>query len=95
MEDGGLDVESGHLGVGNLGALRIIVFIELTGDGKSAVGGGAGDQLDNDQIADQRLAAPILGDEREQPMFDLVPLAGARWDMADSDLDPKFVGQHL
>ena len=69
-----MDVESGHLRVGNLGALRIIVFIELTGDGESAVGGGAGDQLDDDQVADQRLATPVHGDEGKQPMLYFVPL---------------------
>ena len=34
-------------------------------------------------VADQRMAAPVLGDEAEQPMLDLVPLAGARREMAD------------
>jgi hypothetical protein len=28
---------------------------------------GAGDQLDNDRVADQRLATPVLGDEGKQP----------------------------
>jgi hypothetical protein len=27
-------------------------------------------------MCQQRLAAPVLGDEREQPMLDSVPLAG-------------------
>jgi hypothetical protein len=90
-----LYVESGDLGVGDLDAFRIVTFIEATGDGERCVRGGAGDQLDNDQVADQRLATPVLGDEGEQPMLYLVPLAGAGWDMTDGDLDSKFVGQHL
>ena len=69
MESGGLDVESGHLGVGDLDALFIVIFIEATGNTKPGIGGGAGDQLADDQVADQCLAAPVLGDEREQPLL--------------------------
>src|SRR6202162_4561817 len=95
MESGRLDVESGHLRVGDFDALRIVTFIQATGGGEPGVRGGAGDQLDNDQVADQRLATPVLGDEGKQPMLYLVPLAGAGWHMTNGDLDPKFVGQHL
>src|ERR1017187_8566995 len=38
----------------------------------------AGHQIDDDFMAHQRLATPVLSDEGEQPMFDLVPLAGVR-----------------
>jgi hypothetical protein len=65
----GLNVESSHLGVGDLDALIIGIFVEMTGDGEPGISGSAGDQLDNDQVADQRLAAPVLGDERKQPML--------------------------
>ncbi len=43
--------------------LCLVTFIKATGDRKPGIGGGAGDRLDNDKIADQRLAAPILGDK--------------------------------
>jgi hypothetical protein len=49
--------------VGNLDDLRVVIFIEATGNGESGVSGGTADQLDNDQIADQWLATPVLGDE--------------------------------
>ena len=52
---------------------------------QTGAGGGGGDQLDDGLVADQRLAAPVLGDEREQPMLDLVPLAGAGRQMTDRD----------
>jgi hypothetical protein len=32
VEIGGLDVESGHLGVGDLDAFRIVTFIEATSE---------------------------------------------------------------
>jgi hypothetical protein len=38
----------------------------------------AGDQLHNGGIRQQRLPSPVPADEREQPMLDLVPLAGTR-----------------
>ena len=95
MEIGGLDVEGSHLGVSDLDTLRIVTVIEATGDGEPGVSGGAGDQLDDDQVANQWLAAPVLSDEGKQPMLYFVPLAGAGRDMTDGDLDAKFVGQHL
>ncbi len=78
MESGGFGVESGHLGISDLDALRIVTFIEATGNGESGLCGGAGDQLDDDQVADQWLAAPVLSDEGKQPMLYLVLLAGAQ-----------------
>ena len=37
--------------------------------------GCGGNELDYDFMVDKRLAPPVLADEREEPMFDLVPLA--------------------
>ncbi len=69
MEIGGLDVEGSHLGVSDLDTLRIVTVIEATGDGEPGVSGGAGDQLDDDQVAEQRLATPVLSNERDQQML--------------------------
>jgi hypothetical protein len=74
VEIGGLDVEGSHLGVSDLDTLRIVTVIEAAGDGEPGVGGGAGDQLDDDQVANQWLAAPVLSDEGKQPMLYFVPL---------------------
>jgi hypothetical protein len=46
----------------------------------------------NDPVADERLGAPVLADEREEPVFDFVPLAGAGRQVADHDIEAKFVG---
>ena len=53
------------------------------------------DQLDDDLAADQRLAAPVLGDEGEEPMLDTVPFAGAGWVVSDGDGQSGFVGEGL
>ena len=54
---------------------------------------GRGNQLHDGY--DQWLAAPVLRDEREQPVLDLVPLAGAGRQMTDGDGHAEFVGQRL
>ena len=58
-----MDVEGGHLGVGDLDTLLVGIVVEPAGDGESGIGGRVGDQLDDDGVTDQRLAAPVLGDE--------------------------------
>ena len=62
-----MDVEGSHLGVSDLDTLRIVTVIEATGDGEPGVSGGAGDQLDDDQVANQWLAAPVM---TQLPQFD-------------------------
>ena len=65
------------VGVGNLEALFVGVGVEAARNGEAGVGGGVGDQLDDDLVADQRFAAPVLGDEGKQTVLDFVPLASA------------------
>jgi len=89
------DAQGYHLLVGDLDALLVSIGIKLTGDGEASLGGGAGDQLDDGQVADQRLGAPVHGDEGEQLVLDAVPFTGAGWQMVYGDGDPEFVGQHL
>src|SRR6266446_7468951 len=62
---------------------------------RPVLGGGGRDQLDDDAIADERLGAPVLADEGEEPMFDFVPLAGAGRQVADHDVEAELVGQLL
>src|SRR5271167_1994339 len=46
-------------------------------------------------MAEQRFTAPVLGNEGEQAVLDLVPFAGAWRQMANSNGDAEFVGQDL
>ena len=57
--------------------------------------GRRGDQIDDHAIADQGFGAPILGDEGEQTMLDLVPFAGSRREVMNFDRYAEFVGQPL
>ena len=61
--------------------------------GQAGLGGGGGDQLDDDLMADQRLAAPVLADEGEQAMLDPVPFAGAGRQVGHRDGQAGLVGE--
>src|SRR5947207_2038271 len=89
------EVDGIHFGVGHLDAGRIGVLIELATNLQTGLGRRRGDQLDDDLMADERSAAPVAGDEREQAMFDLVPLAGAGGQVTHGDGNAEFVGQFL
>jgi hypothetical protein len=53
------------------------VGIDLAANFQTGFGGRRADRLDNDLVADERLATSVHGDEGEQAMLDLVPFAGA------------------
>src|SRR3954453_23764418 len=91
VKRGGLKIKGGHLGIGHLDAFRVGAAVEAALDGEAGAGGGAGDQLDDHPVGQQRLAAPVLGDEGEQPMLDPVPLAGARPQVGHRDRQPGLV----
>src|SRR3954452_913561 len=67
-------MEGGHFAVTDLDTWRVDSGIDLAFDVEPSSGGSRGDKLHDDLIANQRLATPVLGDEREQPVLDLVPL---------------------
>jgi hypothetical protein len=75
--------------------LWISVGVEFAMNGETGASGSGGDQVDDYAIADQRFGAPILGDEGEQTVLDLIPLAGARGKVSDGDFDADLVGQML
>ena len=95
MEPGTFDVESGHLGVGDNDAAGVLASVELAAHSQAGFGGSSRDQLDDDAIADEWLGAPVLTDEREEPVLDFVPLAGAWRQMTNRDRKLELVGQFL
>ena len=88
-------LEFGHLLVGNLEALQIDIGVDLAFHGQAGRRCGCGDEVDDDLMADEWLATPVLADEREETVFYLVPLAGARREVTDGDFQSGFVGQLL
>ena len=95
MESVRREVDGSEPCVVDLDALGIFVRIKLSAHLQTCIGRGSGDELDDGAIAAQRLATPVDGDEREETMFDLVPLAGAWRQMADGDGKFEFVGKLL
>ena len=78
MEGIALDVDGGHFGIADLDAFRVNVLVDVAGDGEAGVGRGGADQLDDDLVADERFAAPVLRDVGKEAVLDAVPLAGSR-----------------
>ena len=56
------DVDGGHFVIADLNAFLVEVAIEVTRDREEVFGRGGADQLDDDLVADQRLAPPVLRD---------------------------------
>ena len=95
MELGSFDVEGSHFGIGHDNAAGVSASIELTSYGEAGFGPGGRDQLDNHPIADEGLGSPVLADEGEEAVLDFVPLAGARWQVADHNVEAELIGQFL
>jgi len=52
-------------------------------------------EVNNHFVGGQWTTAPVLADEAEQTMFDLVPFAGPRGKMTDLQAQAQVVGQLL
>ena len=71
--------------VGDLDTGWIVSAIQFGANFQAGLGGGVRDQVDNDFMAQQRAAAPVLGNVTEHAMLDLVPFAGSRREVANVD----------
>ena len=62
---------------------------------ETARGGGRRNEMDDCLEAAKRFATPVLGEVGEQTVFDLIPLAGSRWEVTHRDSQPGFIGELL
>jgi hypothetical protein len=90
-----VDIDFREFLVGDPDSGRIGSFVDLGMDQESGSGGCSCNEVDNNLVTDQGFATPVLTDEGEQAMFDLVPFAGARGEMADFDVQSGFIRQFL
>src|SRR5262245_18238211 len=81
MKGVSLETDGGHLRVGDGYAIDIAPAIELRSDAEARSTVGRGNQADNGGETDERCTAPDHCYVREEPMFDLVPLARPRWEV--------------
>ena len=95
MEAGGLDSDAGHGFFVDLETSSVGVSVEGRTNLEAGGGTSTRDQLDDDLVAGQRSAAPVLADEGKEAMLDLVPLAGSGREVADGDGQADFVSEFL
>ena len=86
----GQQMNLGELIVGNPQAGCVSAVVKGAANRQSGFGTGRCDQLDDDLMGDKWLATPVLRHEREEPVFDLVPLACAWRQVADAYRDAEF-----
>src|ERR1035438_10028713 len=91
----GLELYPIQLFVGHFNSLRVRVFVQLGTNDQSLGGACMSNQFYDRLQARQRLTTPVLRDEREHAVLDLVPLARAGWKVANGDLQPRVIGQLL
>ena len=82
MEFGASDIEGRHFIIADAHAFGIRVMVHIAIDFESRTCRGRADQVDDGGERPQRLATPVLADERKQAVFDAVPFAGAGRQMA-------------
>jgi len=68
--------------IGHLDTRWVGILIQSRLNAQSRLGSGATDQLDHHFSAEQGTPPPVGSDVTEHPMFNLVPLAGSRREVA-------------
>ena len=74
---------------------RIGCSVELRPNFQARRSRGRRDKVDNDLVADEGFTPPVLADEGEQPVLDLVPLASAWRKVAHGDRYSELVCELL
>src|SRR5262249_35537094 len=95
VEDVSLEMELLHGLSRDFDPCWIRVLIQLADHRQARRGRRGRNQVDNHLVAHERLPAPVLADEGEQPMLDLVPLARARREVGHCDLQPRLISKPL
>ena len=95
MKLAALQIHSLHFFIRHLAARRILSPVQAAGHFQPLRRGRSRNQLHDRLVVAQRFAAPIRGDEREQAVFDLVPLARPRREMANGNGQPRLIRQLL
>src|SRR5271157_3255208 len=84
-----------YLLVGHLDTGRVDAGVQLRMDFQPGFGGGAGDEVHDHLVTDQRFAAPVLTDKGKQSVLDFIPFAGPRRKVTDGNAQSGFVRQFL
>ena len=95
MEFAAFQPDEFHLFIRHFPSRRIFPPVESAGDFESPGGGGARNEFDDGFLILQRLSPPVGGDKGKEPVFDLVPLAGAGRKVANRYFQARLVGEAL
>ena len=95
MEGVALEIHSAQLLIPNATAFGIAFRVEASRDLEAGFRFCVADQVDHRHPVEQRATAPILGNEAEHAMLDLIPLARAGGKMRDLDREMECLGQPL
>ncbi len=79
--------------VGEFDFNGVKVGVEFAANGQACGGRGVGDEVDDGLVSFEWPSAPVVGDSRKEPMFNLVPFTGSGWVVADGDVESGFLGQ--
>ena len=89
------DFDGGKIIIEDFDTGRVGVGIEFASDFEAGLGLCCRNQLDDDGMTDEGLAAPVAGDEGEQAVLDPVPFACAGRQVAHGDRHAEIVGKLL
>ena len=87
--------EFAHFRAGDDMTRRVAPLVQLRLHPQAGRRARVADQVDDGLKGAEGTASPVLRDVTEQAMLDLVPLAGAGWEMRDMDRQAQVVGQAL
>ena len=82
----GREGDSGQFGLGYLDPFGVVAGVEMGVDLEALVVGSCPDQVDDDLMAGERPAAPVHRHGASEPVFNAIPLAGPRREVADGDV---------
>jgi hypothetical protein len=91
----GFQSQTGQLFVADFDFGFIMIRVQRGFDDQTTASRGAGDQIDDGLMTHQGAASPVLCDETEQTMLNLVPFARAGRKVTDQEFQFQFVSQVL
>ena len=92
MKSLSLEFDLRHLRVWNFDASGVALAVDLGMDLQSFLRRRSGNEVDDHLQTGERLPPPVLTDEREQTVFDFVPLARTRRKVTDRNGQSRLVG---
>ena len=69
-----LEMEAFQFGLGYCSSWRVLILVEGAAHFEACPGRRRRDEVHDHLVTDERFAAPVLGDRREETVLDLVPL---------------------